>query len=121
MLPSSLWPDIKRTVEANPHNMVTVIDQRELICYASPSSKKLFGYKRTEIIGRPFTDFFSAIDNAHIRLALEDAKLFGQSIEISRDVKIKAGGTRRMRGPAMVIADRSSGERFELAVGRPIE
>jgi PAS domain S-box-containing protein len=121
MLPPSLEPDVEYAVRAHPHYMITVIDRWERFCYASPSAKELFGYEPTEIVGRPFTDFFNAANIAHIRLALEDAKLNGLSIEITREVKLKQGGYRRMRGPIRYIRDHYSGDKFELAIGRPID
>ena len=120
-LPPSLIPAVQLAMHANPGAMVTVLNRQDRFCFVSPTVAPLFGYTPAEVIGRHFTEFFTADDADHIRLALTDAELNGQSVSITRNVRLKDSGFRTMKGPARAISDADTRELYELAIGWPVD
>jgi PAS domain S-box-containing protein len=120
-LPPSLMPAVQLAMQANPDAMVTVLNKRAMFCFVSPSVERLFGYTPAEVIGRHFSDFFDANDATHIRLALTDAAMNGQSVAVTRNVRMREGGFRTMKGPARAMRDGDTGELYELAIGWRVE
>ena len=52
---------------------------------------------------------------------MQDTLLNGRSVKVTRDVKLSAGGTRRMRGDAWKLTDDKTGRIYVLSVARPLE
>ena len=120
-LPASLIPPVQLAMHANPGAIITVLNREERFCFVSPTVSPLFGYTPAEVIGRHFTEFFTTDDANHIRLALTDAALNGQSVAITRNVRLKDAGFRTMKGPARAIIDVDTGALYELAIGWPVD
>jgi PAS domain S-box-containing protein len=120
-IPTGLKAAIQEFVRNNPDAMVTVIDSAKIFRYASPSSLPLFGYEPADIVGRPLSDFFGELDIAHLKLVIQDAILNSESVMTSRDVLLRFGGTKCMRGPAHGFYDRKTRQAYALAIGRPCD
>ena len=115
----SLMGEVEKAVRENPDAVVCLVDSDGIFAYMSPSVEGYHGYKPEEAIGHQFTEFFPPNEASHLELGLQDALLTGQSVELTRNVKHKSGGTRRMRGAAHRLFDEASGNFYVLSIGRP--
>jgi PAS domain S-box-containing protein len=118
-IPDSLQERIKEAIHDNPGAMVTLIDERETIRFASPMARQLFGYSPEELEGKHISDFLGQLDVDHVRLVIQDAILNGESVDNSRQIWLKFGGTKCMHGPGRGYWDKAAGRAYVLAVGRP--
>jgi PAS domain S-box-containing protein len=118
-VPSNLQQRVYEAIDANPGAMVTLIDEQETLRFVSPTSRQLFGYEPSEMVGKHISDFLGQMDIEHVRLMIQDAILNGESVDASREVWLKFGGTKCMHGPGRGYWDRAAGRAYVLAIGRP--
>lgn len=106
--------------QAHPDAVITIIDGDGIFRYVSPSVQAIAGYLPADQVGHHFAEFYNAIDAAHFQLAFSDAELFGESGNVTRYVRCKAGGYQCMSGKSRYVTDPVSGQGYLLQIGYPL-
>lgn len=97
----------------HPRSLITVYRLiNGTCCYASPSHSAILHYEPAQMIGKPWQQFASTRDHAHITLAATDALLHGRSIDFGFRAVTQSGDSIPMRGVAWIVKDDHSGEPY---------
>ena len=96
---------VKRLVREKPDDLVAMYGMDSRCVYASPSHEAILGYKATEVVGRPWTDFVAPEDHSHAELAGTDAMLNGESVSFAFNAMAESGDRIRLRGTAKIMVD----------------
>jgi PAS domain S-box-containing protein len=119
-VPQTIRRRVERMERANPDAIVSLLDIEGVFLYMSPSISML-GYTPEDTVGHVFSEFYQPADVAHLRLAVEDAMMAGESVKTSRAVRLKSGGSRNMRGILYRLTDKNTGTQYLLNVSRPVD
>jgi PAS domain S-box-containing protein len=120
-IPAGIRKELQSTERKNPGAIVSLLDAAGYFKYVSQSAQDITGHSPQEALGRHFLDYYYQPDSAHMAIAMQDVLLNGRSVLVTRDVKLKEGGTRRMRGDAWKVTDEATGLVYVLSVSRPLE
>lgn len=120
-LPAKLRKELQHTEHENPDAVVALVDSSGYIRYMSNTLKDITGHTPQEAVGHHFLDFYYEPDSSHMAMAMQDCLLNGRSVMVTRHVKLREGGTRRMRGDAWKITDDETGRVYVVSVSRPLE
>jgi PAS domain S-box-containing protein len=108
----------KQVARDYPDSLITLINPAGILQYVgSAAVVKRLGYTQKEIIGHPFADFVDPLDVNHLGLAIQDALLNDQSVEVGVHVNTKSGDQVLMRGYAWTVRDPATGDVYLISRG----
>src|SRR5829696_396677 len=116
---SVIMDEVKRVEAEHPQALVTLLTPLGKIIYTAPACESLIGYTAAELTGRNFAQYIHPGDIPHALLALQDAMLNEQSVEVAARARHKHGKYMKVRGFAWKVIDPTTDQVYLLSCSEP--